>query len=362
MVVKKMPEIPRITVIIPTYNRVSSLEMTLLSIFQQTVKVCEIITVDDGSTDDTAEMINRLRVEYPDWAARLVYVYQSNQGKSVALNTGLEHVTGDWIAYNDSDDLWCPEKLQRQLCVLTRHPECGLCYSAVQFGSSDWCSEKGFHVAKETGVTEGGRLVNAQSLMAQLSHGVYMQTVMVRRSVMNAIGGFDPVMRVAQDVDFLFRASLHTEFCYLNQPLVRIDRHPHRACNRLTGRFPIDGITRLTLHEYMFNKWLGLLDPDSILLRTIITQRRDSTRSALANHYIRQNERRAARLTLERALSDSIQLRFVIKWLLVLLVPQQVLARWRVFGSDKRRRLKECTLTMNDEEKYLATSVFRSEQ
>ena len=79
--------------------------------FEQTIDIHELVLVDDGSTDGTDRVVEALAVDHPDWRGRLKYRRQDNGGKSAALNAGLALASGDWIAFNDSDDHWLPEKL-----------------------------------------------------------------------------------------------------------------------------------------------------------------------------------------------------------------------------------------------------------
>ena len=96
-----------ISVIIPTHNRCELLRRALLSVFAQTLLPTEVVVIDDGSTDNTATMI---RTEFP----AVSYYYQENSGVSSARNLGIQHTTGDWLAFLDSDDEWLPEKLMQQ--------------------------------------------------------------------------------------------------------------------------------------------------------------------------------------------------------------------------------------------------------
>ena len=90
-----------VSVIIPTYNRAAYIVEALESVFAQTYGDCEIIVVDDGSTDDTKAVLQ-------SHMARIRYIYQENAGVSVARNTGISAATGEWIAFLDSDDQWRP--------------------------------------------------------------------------------------------------------------------------------------------------------------------------------------------------------------------------------------------------------------
>ena len=94
----------RISAIIPSYNRISTIGRALESVLKQTYGVSEIILVNDGSTDKTEEWV---AVNFPD----VTVIHQENQGVSAARNIGIQHATTDWIAFLDSDDVWYDEKL-----------------------------------------------------------------------------------------------------------------------------------------------------------------------------------------------------------------------------------------------------------
>ena len=111
----------KVSVIIPTYNYAHVVLESVESILNQTRPAHEIIVVDDGSTDDTAQVLEPLRR-----SGRIRYHHQANVGLCAARNTGLSLATGDAFALCDSDDLWHPEKLQQQVAHLESHPECGL--------------------------------------------------------------------------------------------------------------------------------------------------------------------------------------------------------------------------------------------
>ena len=106
-----MTDARRVSVIIPTFDRISVLPRALDSVLAQTRPAGEVIVVDDGSTDGTAELLER---DYPG----VTTIRQSNRGVSAARNAGLAAASGDWIAFLDSDDEWRPQKLERQLDAL----------------------------------------------------------------------------------------------------------------------------------------------------------------------------------------------------------------------------------------------------
>jgi glycosyltransferase involved in cell wall biosynthesis len=108
--------VPKVSVIIPTYNRAEYVTQAIDSVLAQTYEDCEIIVVDDGSTDKTREALE----PYMD---RITYIYQENAGVSAARNTGIKAAKGDWVAFLDSDDEWLPEKLAVQMRAVERHPQ-----------------------------------------------------------------------------------------------------------------------------------------------------------------------------------------------------------------------------------------------
>ena len=107
---------PLVSVVIPTYNRSTWVIGAIESIRRQTFDNLEIIVVDDGATDDTAGRVTAQSAEDP----RVSYLYQANRGVSAARNAGLARARGEFIAFLDSDDLWLPQKLARQLDLLEK--------------------------------------------------------------------------------------------------------------------------------------------------------------------------------------------------------------------------------------------------
>ena len=107
---------PTVSVIIPTYNRRTYVQEAIDSVLAQTYPDYEIIVIDDGSTDGTDQV---LHARYGD---RIRYVWQENQGESAARNRGIALARGEYIALLDSDDLWLPDKLAKQIPFLDSHP------------------------------------------------------------------------------------------------------------------------------------------------------------------------------------------------------------------------------------------------
>lgn len=200
---------PRVSIIIPTFNCMTFLGSAIESVFAQTYADYEIIVVDDGSTDGTREWVGK-------YGSKVKYYYQSNQGVSAARNLALDHASGEFIAYLDADDMWLPDKLTAQVDYLDRHQECGWVHTEVSVIDEDG---KVIHARfnKET-----GRLVPQGKCLNDLLQRCHIQTltVMERRSWSDKAGRFDLRLPVAQDyMHWIMLAIAGAEAGYLDQPL-----------------------------------------------------------------------------------------------------------------------------------------------
>jgi glycosyltransferase involved in cell wall biosynthesis len=118
-------------VVIPTHNRAELIREAIASVLHQTISVHEIVVVDDGSTDSTRDLV-------PSYGAPIVLLTQNHVGSAAARNRALAHATGDWVAFLDSDDVWKPTKLERQLQYVDHHTQCGLVHTGrFEFGGRD---------------------------------------------------------------------------------------------------------------------------------------------------------------------------------------------------------------------------------
>jgi glycosyltransferase involved in cell wall biosynthesis len=205
---------PKVTVIIPCYNREKYIRETIDSALAQTYPNTEIVAVDDGSTDSTREVLesygHRIRVlEHPGGV---------NKGQSAAINLGLQSTQSEYVAILDSDDLFVPEKVERQAEYLEQHPEVGLVYS------NGWAmSENGKRLYKFYG---NGHVEKSKPERVLL--GCYFllpNNALVRRSVFNLVGGFDESLRSGQDHDMAIRLAEVTTIGYFNENLFFYRRH-----------------------------------------------------------------------------------------------------------------------------------------
>lgn len=122
---------PLVSVVVPTYNRAQLVCDALDSVAAQTWRPIEIVVVDDGSTDASREAIVEWRERNEDQSLSLCYIHQANQGQNAARNTGIAAARGEFIAFLDSDDVYLPAKLEKQVALLARHKEFGAAYCGI---------------------------------------------------------------------------------------------------------------------------------------------------------------------------------------------------------------------------------------
>ena len=206
---------PIVSIIIPTYNRAGLITETLKSVFAQTYKDYEVIVIDDGSTDNTEEVL----APYMD---RIRYIRQENAGVSVARNRGMLAATGEFIAFLDSDDLWYPEKLEKQVACMKEHPEIGMTYTDY-FLSAD----PGLPKESRMATFQAGKLTLPQ-ILAKKSINL-TPAVMFRRDLLPKIGLMDSVLYAAEDYDFWWRIIHHTQVKYVDDILVFCREHGNRS-------------------------------------------------------------------------------------------------------------------------------------
>ena len=191
-----------ISVITPTYNRARFLPAAVASVLSQTFGDFELIIVDDGSEDNTPDVLK------PFFADRRVrYVYQENQGQSHARNLALKQATGDFIAFLDSDDVWARDKLEKQLAVFRANSEVDIVH-----GDEATINEQGSVVSLQNMRRYSGRIT--RYLLADNS--VSITTALVRRRCFDEMGGFDTSVGVADDYELWLRFS--ARYCYQYEP------------------------------------------------------------------------------------------------------------------------------------------------
>jgi len=232
----------KVSVIIPTYNRAGYLQEALESIFQQNLSPTEIIVVDDGSTDDTEEVVRRTRTP-------VQFYRQEHKGVAAARNLGLRVAAGDLIAWLDSDDLWEPEFLSTVVPLLASHPELDGVY----------CGWTHMDATGKTLQTPRLRVIAPQHLNSALVESDFIVTpaIVAYKRCYDQVGPFDLEFRICEDYDMWLRLSRDYAIAGIPQPLVRI--RVHEGSEIMRDRVAICGY-RLALTRKHFGPREG--DPD----------------------------------------------------------------------------------------------------
>ena len=226
---------PSVSVIIPTHNRRDYVREAIASVVAQTYQDFELIVVDDGSDDDTGTLV----AEFSPVCPSLRYVCQANRGVSVARNTGVALSSGHYLAFLDSDDVWQPSKLERQLAFFGAHPRASICQT-----EEIWL-RRGVRVNPHAKHRKTGGDIFARSLERCL---VSPSAVMLRRSLFDRVGGFDPCLPVCEDYDLWLRIGATQPIHLLDTPLViKRGGHPDQLSQRFWGmdRFRVTALQKL---------------------------------------------------------------------------------------------------------------------
>lgn len=208
-----------ISVVIPTYNRANLICNAIDSALKQTCPPTEIIVVDDGSTDETEEILSQ-------YAEKIRYFRQKNMGISNARNRGIRECRGDLVAFLDSDDIWLPEKLSKQIEFLKMHPSVGLVHTDAFY-------QTGATGERKTLSHPRFRYIGNCDNELFIANAIATPSVLVRRNCFELTGVFDETIiggRV-EDRDMWLRIAKEFEFGYLPEPLVVVRVHDTNVSN-----------------------------------------------------------------------------------------------------------------------------------
>ncbi len=213
---------PTVSIVIPTYNRAHLVGRSVKSVLNQNYQDFEIIIVDDGSSDNTEDVIEKFQ-EQDD---RIKYIrHKTNRGGAVARNTGIQAAKGKYIAFQDSDDTWEPEKLEKQMRVFEHAlAEVGVVYTDM------WRRREGkrkYIPSPEIKPEEG--IVYKQALIRVL--GIGIGTAMIKRECFNRVGMFDESLHRFIDLELFVRLSKYYYFQHIKEPLINY----YDAGKRISG-------------------------------------------------------------------------------------------------------------------------------
>lgn len=212
---------PLVTVVIPAFNASATVLRAIDSACNQTFPSTEIIVVDDLSTDTTREIVdaaNRPKV-------RLI-CHDRNQGASAARNTGIHAACGEYIAFLDSDDYWLPEKLTKQLAVIQPQQRMSLVTCDSLFVNTEGVVFRRSHEFNPPVTGE-----NAWKALLACNF-IPTPTVLARRSLLLEVGGFNPALPIAEDLDLWIRLAIAGPIGVVAEPLVMINDQPGSLINR----------------------------------------------------------------------------------------------------------------------------------
>lgn len=245
-----MKPVFNISVVIPTYNRAIAIERAINSVLAQSHRPDEIIVVDDGSSDNTRQTIEK------KYSGQVRYVYQPNLGVSCARNTGIKQSKGDWIALLDSDDEWKPEKLELQLDALAKEPDYDFCHT-----NEIWI-RNGKRVNAMTKHEKNGGFIFEKCLPLCV---ISPSSALIKKTVFDDIGFFDEELPACEDYDLWLRYCCHRPVLYIDTPLlVKYGGHDDQLSKKFWGmdRFRLQSLLKLissqTLSESQTNTVLDV--------------------------------------------------------------------------------------------------------
>ena len=263
---------PKVSVIIPTYNRLSMVKEAVASVLAQDFEDMELTVVDDGSTDGTAEEMKR-------YGGRVKLIQHSeNRGVSAARNRGILQARGKYIAFLDSDDLWVKGKLKIQEAFLDDNPHYPLCYT-----DEIWIRK--------------GKRVNPMFKHAKYSGWIFEKclplciispsSALMRRGLFEQVGDFDPGLPVCEDYDLWLRVAARFPVYFIPQQLiVKRGGHPDQLSRQAWGndRYRVMALAKLLK--------LGILSPE---LRRLTIQELHRKARVLINGYLKRGKEREAK-------------------------------------------------------------------
>ncbi len=221
-----------VSVIIPVHNRRQLIDRAIRSVLAQTYPAIEILVVDDGSTDNTAELVIN---DFPE----VNLIRQKNRGVSAARNSGIAGSRGNWLAFLDSDDEWLPDKLKSQAELLSHNPESRIIHTdEIWIRDGKRVNPGGKHRKP------GGWIFDSCLPLCCVSPS----SILISRSVFDEIGNFDELLPVCEDYDLWLRMSARYPFHLVNEPqIIKYGGHADQLSKRYWGmdRFRVQSILNL---------------------------------------------------------------------------------------------------------------------
>lgn len=298
---------PLVSVIIPAYNTAKFIDVALNSVFTQTYRPIEVIVVDDGSTDNTADIVKNYQTSKTNKTneTNLIYIYQENGGRASARNTGIRAARGKYAAFLDSDDLWTPVKLKKQVEIMEANKDIDFL-----FGDKQRFSDNGRIITSSMFKKHGyDEIFFGDPLYVHDGYKKLLQanfiptgTVIMRRECFERTGFFDENVYV-EDYEFWLRAALFINMAYANE-LWELERDREGSGSKNLRAVYLSNLGILEKHETEFKDILRSLGIDMNF------RIRESYRDA--GYFFLTHDRLLARECFKNSLSRGFQMRTLL--------------------------------------------------
>ena len=315
---------PAVSVIIPAYNAEKHIADTIRSVLDQTFRDFEMVIVDDGSTDNTARIVETFLADH-----RIRLIRQPNGGASRARNTGLQNARGTYIAFLDADDLWLPEKLHKQVTYLGEHPHIGAVISDFAIFEGHSLTVPSYLRTKEHYADIMAQRDHLKDAFAFLLEEMFMipSTMVLKRECVERIGLFDETLIPVEDRDFALRLAMRYAIACLPEVLVRKIEHG----SNVSLNYQKAAVSRYRVYRKLYRREYPLLEPYRDIFRSVFSARALSA----GRVHLGRLERNEARECLSLSLRMKHGARAAFLFFLTFL-PGPLLAR----GPDIKENLK----------------------
>ena len=221
---------PKVSVIIPVYNREQYVAEAIESVLAQTFQDIEIITIDDGSFDRSSEILAAYAKRYPKKIHYLEHEYHRNRGVSASRNLGILYAKGEYVAFLDADDLWCSEKLQRQVRILESHPNVGFVSCSLSVIDESGKPTIAMYGTEILGTNLPNGVSTAfEALFSRETTLGLGSTLLIRKSILFEVGLFDEDLHHGEDLVMSDKIAYLYPVYFFHQAFVKYRVHASNA-------------------------------------------------------------------------------------------------------------------------------------
>lgn len=307
------------SIIIPAYNAEKYIKRSIDSVLLQENQNFEIIVVNDGSTDNTADLVKRIEDN------RVILLEQDNAGVSAARNAGIKQAKGEYICFLDADDEYLPNHLRTLNNMIMEYPKCS-------FFSTRFCVELLSGEVKNPKV-DGSIQFYKDAVVQTLHHTEFIWTgcVCVKRECFDLFGGFEVGVKLAEDIDMWRRIFVHTGVVYGNIITVKRNRDGSEATRSYVRRYEVDPLNRLQ----------GFLQDHTISneIKESLKTENEWLKLSVARSYIIDGDKRNARKTIKSVNKSSVPFSRYLITVICLWVPTKVIRM--VISKNNKGMYKE---------------------